>query len=62
MPIATPEKYREMLAAARAGGFALPAINVTSSTTIVAALEGLSQAGSDGILQVSYGGDEFASG
>ena len=62
MPIATPEKYREMLDAARNGGFALPAINVTSSTTIVAALEGLSQAGSDGILQVSYGGGEFASG
>ena len=62
MPIATPEKYREMLDAARTGGFALPAINVTSSTTIVAALEGLSKAGSDGILQVSYGGGEFASG
>jgi fructose-bisphosphate aldolase class II len=62
MPVAPPEKYREMLAAARVGGFALPAINVTSSTTIVAALEGLSQAGSDGILQVSYGGGEFASG
>ncbi|HEX6145260.1 MAG TPA: class II fructose-bisphosphate aldolase [Acidimicrobiia bacterium] len=62
MPIATAEKYREMLDAARSGGFALPAINVTSSTTIVAALEGLSQAGSDGILQVSYGGAEFASG
>ena len=62
MPIATPEKYREMLDAARNGRYALPAINVTSSTTIVAALEGLSQAGSDGILQVSYGGGEFASG
>jgi fructose-bisphosphate aldolase, class II len=62
MPIATPEKYREMLDAARKGGYALPAINVTSSTTIVAALEGLNQARSDGILQVSYGGGEFASG
>jgi fructose-bisphosphate aldolase, class II len=62
MPIATPEKYREMLEAARKGGFALPAINVTSSTTILAALEGLSQTRSDGILQVSYGGGEFASG
>ena len=51
-----------MLDAARNGGFALPAINVTASTTIVAALEGLNQAGSDGILQVSYGGGEFASG
>ncbi len=62
MPVATPEKYREMLDAARSSGFALPAINVTSSTTILAALEGLSEAGSDGILQVSYGGGEFASG
>ncbi|HSJ83585.1 MAG TPA: class II fructose-bisphosphate aldolase [Acidimicrobiia bacterium] len=62
MPIATPEKYREMLAAARDGGFAFPAVNITSSTTILAALEGLSEAGSDGILQVSYGGGEFASG
>jgi fructose-bisphosphate aldolase class II len=62
MPIATPEKYRAMFDAARDGGFALPAINVTSSTTILAALEGLSEAGSDGILQISYGGGEFASG
>jgi fructose-bisphosphate aldolase, class II len=62
MPIVTPDKYREVLDAARAGGYALPAINVTSSTTVVSALEGLSQAGSDGILQVSYGGGEFASG
>ena len=62
MPVVTPEKYREVLESARAGGFALPAINVTSSTTIIAALEGLSQAQSDGILQVSYGGGEFASG
>ena len=51
-----------MFDAARDGGFALPAINVTSSTTILAALEGLSEAGSDGILQISYGGGEFASG
>ncbi len=62
MPVVTPEKYREVLESARAGGYALPAINVTSSTTIIAALEGLSQAESDGILQVSYGGGEFASG
>jgi fructose-bisphosphate aldolase class II len=62
MPIVTPEKYRQVLDAARNGGYALPAINVTSSTTVVSALEGLSQAGSDGILQVSYGGGEFASG
>ncbi len=62
MPIVTPAKYREMFEAARAGGYAYPAINVTSSTTIVAALDGLTRAQSDGILQVSYGGAEFASG
>jgi fructose-bisphosphate aldolase class II len=62
MPLVTPQKYRDILAGARAGGYALPAINVTSSTTVLAALEGLSRAGSDGILQVSYGGAEFASG
>lgn len=62
MPIATPERYREMLDSARAGGYALPAINTTSSSTIVAALEGFSQAGSDGIIQFSYGAGEFASG
>ncbi|HEX9848228.1 MAG TPA: class II fructose-bisphosphate aldolase [Acidimicrobiia bacterium] len=62
MPIATPEKYREMLDAARAGQFAFPAINATSSSTILAALEGFSEAGSDGIIQFSYGAGEFASG
>jgi fructose-bisphosphate aldolase class II len=62
VPIATPEKYRQMLDAARAGGYALPAINTTSSSTIVAALEGFAAAGSDGIIQFSYGSGEFASG
>ncbi len=62
MPIATPDKYREMLDTARSDGHALPAINVTSSSTVLAALEGFSEAASDGIIQVSYGGGEFASG
>lgn len=51
-----------MLDSARRGGWALPAINVTSSSTVLAAFEGFSEAGSDGIVQVSYGGAEFASG
>jgi fructose-bisphosphate aldolase class II len=51
-----------MLDAARGGGYALPAINVTSSSTVLAALEGFSEAESDGIIQVSYGGGQFASG
>lgn len=51
-----------MLDAARSGKYALPAINVTSSSTMLAAMEGFSEAGSDGIIQISYGGAEFASG
>src|SRR3954462_10173494 len=61
MPIATPEVYAEMLDRAKAGGFAYPAINVTSSQTLNAALRGFAEAESDGILQVSWGGAEFAS-
>ena len=62
MPIATPETYRAMLDAARAGKFAFPAINVTSSSTLNAALAGFAEAESDGIVQISTGGGEFASG
>jgi fructose-bisphosphate aldolase class II len=62
MPIATPEIYADMLDRAKAGGFAYPAINVTSSETVNAALRGFAEAGSDGIMQVSTGGAEFASG
>src|SRR3954453_14423559 len=62
MPIASPEVYADMLDRAKAGGFAYPAINCTSSETINAALRGFADAGSDGIIQVSTGGAEFASG
>jgi len=62
MPIATSAQYREMLDAAQAGGYAFPAANVTSSETVNAALRGFAEAGSDGIIQVSTGGAEFASG
>ena len=62
MPIATPEKYAEMLDAAKAGAYAFPAINVSSSQTLNAALKGFADAGSDGIIQVSAGGAEYASG
>ena len=62
MPIATPEVYAEMLDRAKAGKFAYPAINVTSSQTLNAALQGFAEAGSDGIVQVSTGGAEYLSG
>src|SRR5580765_1063684 len=62
MPIATPEKYAEMLDTAKKNGFAFPAINVSSSQTLNAALQGFADAGSDGIVQVSTGGAEYLSG
>jgi len=51
-----------MLDAAQKGGYAYPAINVTSITTINGALRAFAEAKSDGIIQVSTGGGEFASG
>ena len=62
MPIATPDQYANMLDRAKAGGFAYPAFNVSSSSTINAVLQGLSEAGSDGIIQVSTGGADFFAG
>jgi fructose-bisphosphate aldolase class II len=62
MPIATPEVYAAMLDAAKRGSFAYPAINISSSQTLNAALQGFTEAGSDGIVQVSTGGAEYLSG
>jgi fructose-bisphosphate aldolase class II len=62
MPIATPEIYAHMLDTAKERGFAYPAINVTSSQTLNAALRGFAEAGSDGIVQISTGGAEYLSG
>ena len=62
MPIATPEKYAEMIDTAKAKSFAFPAINVSSSQTLNAALAGFAEAGSDGIIQISTGGAEYLSG
>ncbi|MFI8597384.1 class II fructose-bisphosphate aldolase [Kocuria koreensis] len=62
MPIATPDAYAEMLDKAKSKGFAYPAINVTSSQTLNAAIRGFAEAGSDGIIQVSTGGAAYWSG
>ena len=62
MPIATPEIYAQMLDTAKQRGYAYPAINVTSSQTLNAALRGFADAGSDGIVQISTGGAEYLSG
>ena len=62
MPIATPEVYAAMLDRAKAGSFAYPAINVSSSQTLIGAIRGFAEAESDGIIQFSWGGAEYASG
>jgi len=62
MPVATYKQYCEMLDRAKKGKFAYPAINITSTETINATLKGFAEAKSDGIIQVSTGGGEFASG
>ena len=62
MPVATPEQYAEMLDKAKAGGYAFPAINASSSQSVNAILQGLTEAGSDGIIQVTTGGADYFAG
>ena len=62
MAVATPEQYAAMLDTAKAGAFAFPAVNVSSSQTLNAALQGFAEAGSDGIIQVSFGGADYFAG
>jgi fructose-bisphosphate aldolase class II len=62
MPVATPEQYADMLDRAKAGGFAYPAINAASSQSVNAVLQGLTEAGSDGIIQVTTGGADYFAG
>ncbi len=62
MPIATPAQYAAMLDAAQEGSYAYPAMNVTSLPTINGALKAFADKKSDGIIQVSTGGGQFASG
>ena len=62
MPLPTSEDVGRILDAAAAGGHALPAVNVTSSQTLNAALQGFAEAGSDGFVQVTVGGAQYWSG
>ena len=62
MAVVSPDQYAEMIDRAKAGKFAYPAVNVSSSQTAIAALQGFAEAGSDGIIQVSFGGAEYLSG
>jgi fructose-bisphosphate aldolase class II len=58
----SPDQYLAMLDGAANGRFAFPAINVTSSQTLNAAMRGFAEAGSDGIVQVTVGGARYLSG
>lgn len=62
MPVADYKTYCKMIDTAYANHYAYPAINVCSIETANAALEGFAEAQSDGIIQVSIGGGEHASG
>lgn len=62
MPVASPEIYKKMLKKAKDGKYAFPAINVTSMETARAVLAGLAECKSDGIIQVSTGGAQYAAG
>jgi fructose-bisphosphate aldolase, class II len=56
VPLARPNLYAAIFNAAADGGFAYPAVNVTSSQTLNAALDGFAAARSDGIAQVTVAG------
>lgn len=62
MPVPTQEQYIKMLDTAKKEGYAYPAINVTTIEVINGALKAFAEAKSDGIIQVSIGGGQFASG
>ena len=52
MPIATPQQYAAMLDAAQQGDYAYPAVNVTSITTINAALKAFTDAKSLSLIHI----------
>lgn len=62
MSVVNAQGYAAMLRNAREKHYAYPAFNITSSETANAVLLGLKEAKSDGIIQISTGGAEFASG
>jgi fructose-bisphosphate aldolase class II len=62
MPVPDSQTFTRMLDASIEGHYAIASINVTSSNTAAAALAAFAETKSDGILQISTGGGEFASG
>ncbi len=62
MSIPDSEQYEHMLDAAAKRGYAYPAVNVSSSETLNAALRGFAEAESDGIVELTTGGAAYTSG
>ena len=62
MPVVNYQQYCKVLDSAKAGNYALPAINVSSALTANAAMQGFAEAKSDGFIQLCTGAGEFASG
>ena len=60
--VVTGSDYRALVAAAKEGGYALPAVNVVGSNSVNAVLEAAAKAGSDVIIQLSNGGAQFWAG
>ena len=60
--VVTGEEYKELVRRCKEGGYALAAVNVTSSTTLNAVLEAASESKSDVIIQLSNGGAQFYAG
>src|SRR3954454_10031364 len=62
MGVPGSEQYAAMLDAAARGGYAYPAINVTSSVALNAAIRGFAGAGSDGIVELTPGAARYLGG
>jgi fructose-bisphosphate aldolase, class II len=62
MPVPTADEYAALIDAAGAGRYAIPAVNVTSTQTLNAALRGFAEARSPGIVQLTVGGAGYFSG
>lgn len=60
--VVTGKDYLTLIAAAKAGGYALPAVNVVSTNTINAVMEAAAKNKADVIIQLSNGGAEFYAG
>jgi len=60
--VVTGEEYRQLVGAAKAGGYAMPAVNIVGTNSANAVLEAAARAKSDVIIQLSNGGAQFFAG